>query len=351
MDLLTYPKRALLLCAAAIAVSACVPDVDSDESTVIAPRVLAIEAEPAEAAPNATVRYRALVVDGSGVRSDLPLSWFHCLAQKPLAELGPIDRDCLYAERARLAPLGAGQAIEATLPADACALFGPNPPLPMADKPPGRPVDADESGGYKLPVIAGLGTQTGSQAVLYEQRISCGLAGVSPDLSFDYAQRYHANQNPRVAALRVVRASGASELVSDLPVQVAVAERIELEVAWPDCPLSDSCGDGVCGADEGRMSCAQDCEPLRGCAGAERYVVYDREKSQLVVRREALRVAWYATAGSFDEERTGVEADVPTQRSSNVWQAPSSPATATIWVVLRDSRGGVGSAQLTLQAR
>jgi hypothetical protein len=129
MDILMHKS---LLLALALSALSCVPDVDTDESIVTTPRVLAIEAEPAEAAPNRPVRYRALVADASGVRTDLPLSWFHCLAQKPLAELGPINIDCLYAERGKLAPLGAGQEIEATLPANACALFGPNPPMPMA---------------------------------------------------------------------------------------------------------------------------------------------------------------------------------------------------------------------------
>ena len=42
---------------------ACVPDLDVDESIIDAPRVLAIQAEPAEAKPNEAVAYRALLVD------------------------------------------------------------------------------------------------------------------------------------------------------------------------------------------------------------------------------------------------------------------------------------------------
>jgi hypothetical protein len=80
----------------------------------------------------------------------------------------------------------------------------------------------------------------------------------------------------------------------------------------------------------------------RGCGGQERYLDYDREAQALGVRRESLRVAWYATRGTFDEERTGVGADVVTTQSQNVWRAPSEVGPTTLWVVLRDGRGGVG---------
>jgi hypothetical protein len=349
MDLLSKRTLVSTLCA----LSACVPELDTDESAVGAPRVLAIQATPAESAPGQQqpIRYQALVADQGGVRVDAALSWFHCLAQKPLAELGPVSRDCLNINSGKLTQIGLGADIESKLPSNACSLFGPNPPMPMMGQPPGRPVDPDESGGYKLPVVVAMGTEAGGEVVLYEQRIACGLANVAPAVSLEFAQRYHENQNPAVRELRVARASGSQVLAENVLLEVSVGERVELELAWADCPAVDACGDGVCGPDESGQLCAADCAPLRGCGGQERYLDYDRENAELTVRREALRVAWYATAGHFDDERTGVAADEQTRGSKNVWQAPSVAGSFALWTVLRDSRGGVGFRQISVLVR
>jgi hypothetical protein len=73
---------------------------------------------------------------------------------------------------------------------------------------------------------------------------------------------------------------------------------------------------------------------------AESYPVYDVATQTLVPHREALRVSWYATAGTFTDERTGRAADDPATDSSTQLTAPAG--TVYIWAVLRDDRGGVG---------
>ncbi|MET0344211.1 MAG: hypothetical protein ABW252_24560 [Polyangiales bacterium] len=340
MDLLMR-RVAVTLCAA-LAVS-CVPDLDSDASRVSAPRVLAIRAEPAEAAPNQAVQYSALVADQSGERRDASLTWFYCTAQKPLAELGPVSPKCLRVDSGQLSTIGQGPMVQGTLPREACALFGPNPPPPVEDQPPGRPVDPDETGGYKLPVVLGANAGAGDSVVLYDQRITCGLSGVPPQLSVEFATRYHRNQNPAPSELRVLEPSGATRVVAlGQPLEVAAGAGVTLEAAWPACPASDTCGDGVCGPDETVQGCGQDCATQRGCDGQERFVALDRGTGTLVVRREAMRLAWYATRGGYDEERTGVADDAAAPASRNTWTAPSEPGPATLWVVLRDARGGVG---------
>lgn len=338
---------------AMVAAAACVPHLDVDESTVHEPRVLAIIAEPAESAPSLqqNTHYSALVVDEHGGRSDLSLAWYQCLAQKPLAELGPVSKECLRNGSPKLTLLGTGQAVDATLPSNACSLFGPNPPPPVQGQPPGRPVDADESGGYKLPLIVGLNSEVDSEVVLYEQRITCGLANVSPELSVGFAQRYHANQNPHVLALQVSDSQGARPIGGQDALDVSAAEQLMLQVSWPSCPTSDVCGDGICGADETSAACPGDCAKPMGCGGQERYVDLDREQLALIVRRESLRVAWYATAGTYDHARTGVSDSDLTNVSSNGWRAPTQPGPATLWVVLRDSRGGVGFGQVSVNVR
>jgi hypothetical protein len=344
MDLLIKRGCRGLLLATACALAACIPDLDTDESTVVGPRVLAVQAVPAESAPSAGVpiRYLALVADVSGTRLDAPLSWFQCLAQKPLAELGPISLDCLNTDSGKLTLLGQGPSIEGKLPSNACSLFGPNPPMPAQGEPAGRPVDADESGGYSLPLMVGSSGGAGAAVTLYEQRISCGLANVAPALSVEFTQRYHANENPAVRELRVVRASGTQVIAENAPLDVSVGEHVQLEAAWADCPATDMCGDGVCGPDESGQSCTLDCAKVVGCTGQERYLYYDREQAELTVHTEALRVAWYTTAGIYDNERTGVSEGERAGSSTNGWTAPGAAGSATLWIVLRDSRGGVG---------
>jgi hypothetical protein len=340
-------------CVLALLITGCVPELDTDESTITETRVLAIQAEPAEQAPTAStpVTYRALVAGPGGIRSDVPITWFQCLAQKPLAELGPVSPDCLNTSSGKLAGIGQGQQVQVALPRQACSLFGPNPPMPMQGEAPGRPVDPDQTGGYKLPVVAAFGSESGTEVALYEQRIYCGLAAVPPAISVQYTQRYHVNTNPALGELRVLRAGGSTVLAADQALELAPNERVELELTWPSCPASDVCGDDICGPDETVQGCAADCQPLRGCGGQERYLYYDTERAELVVRREALRVAWYATAGRYDDERTGLGEDELATSSTNTFTAPNSPGPGTLSLVLRDSRGGVGFRSLPLLVR
>jgi len=78
------------------------------------------------------------------------------------------------------------------------------------------------------------------------------------------------------------------------------------------------------------------------CTGAESYVLYDLQSRQLVERREAMRLSWFATAGSFANDSTGRAADeYPAVDTGNDWTAPTAPGEVFLWIVLRDSRGGV----------
>ena len=191
-----------------LSVVACVPDLDTDESRVDAPRVLAVVAEPAESRPGTKVTYTALIADGSGERDDGIVAWFYCLAQKPLAQLGPVDPQCFDRGAGKLDRIGGGFEVEGSVPSNACALFGPNIPAPEEGEEPGRPVDPDDTGGYKQPVVLGFNAGAGDELVLYEQRISCDLAGVSADTAAEYRLRYHANQNTGLRDVLAARADG-----------------------------------------------------------------------------------------------------------------------------------------------
>jgi hypothetical protein len=330
---------------------ACVPDLDSDESTISEPRVLAVSAQPAEARPGESVSYTALLVDQNGVRSEGTLAWYYCEAQKPLAELGPINRVCLSSDGGKLSSIGRGFEVSGKLPTQACALFGPNLPPAEEGQEPGRPVDPDQTGGFNQPVMLGFNTGSGDSIVLYEQRILCDLAGVRPQLAAEFRQRYHPNQNPAINGLRITRANGESVLLGPaVELEVDAGEALGLEARWDTCPQSDRCGDGVCGPDESRMSCSEDCAQALGCSGAERYLWFNGQNRALEVRRESVRIAWYATAGSYADERTGVDETEQSARSQNRWTAPDG-GDATLWLVMRDARGGVGTFQVAVKAR
>jgi hypothetical protein len=61
---------------------------------------------------------------------------------------------------------------------------------------------------------------------------------------------------------------------------------------------------------------------------------------------------WYATAATLDTGATGRAEDDPATSSNNAWTAPPTAGTAFLWIVLRDSRGGVdySSAQRTRES-
>lgn len=340
--------------ATALLTAACVPDLDTDDSTIKSPTLLAVQAEPAEAKQGEAVTYRALFVGSDGRTPGGRLSWFHCEARRPSAELGPVSRECFEAESDKLLSVGRGLEVKGSMPRTACSLFGPNPPLQTGDGPPGRPADPDATGGYKQPVVIGVVPDQGDPStVLYEQRVNCGLAGVDPQTSGEYNQRYRANVNPAVESIEVDRASGEHlSLAEDATLEVSAGETIEIAARWQACPEVDVCGDGICSIHELAATCEADCESAQpGCAGQEDYLVLDVQTGKLVARRESMSVAWYGTQGAYVDERTGLLESERADRSSNTWTAPASAADVTLWTVVRDARGGVGFRALRVLVR
>ena len=82
----------------------------------------------------------------------------------------------------------------------------------------------------------------------------------------------------------------------------------------------------------------------------ETFKVYDLTTHVLVDQTESLRLSWFATAGQLEHERTGRTADeVGTAFTRNLWRAPSTPGLVHVWMVLRDSRGGVDFASAEIE--
>jgi hypothetical protein len=345
------PLSALSVTAAALVASACKPDLDQTISIVTEPVVLAVRSDPPEALPRGKVTYTVLYVDRSGPVAKPAIDWAFCDARKPLAELGPVNTKCLAPSGTWLSPLGTGSQVNGDIPSDACKNFGPDVPVPVMDQPPGRPVDADPTGGYFQPVRV---VAPGNAITLAETRLSCGLAGAPPDVAVDFGHRYHDNENPSVASLSVVTgtSAGAPLRTTGSGTNPAVAgAHLALRVAWASCPTTDACHDGVCGPDETSTGCPADCAMPRGCSGAERFVAFDAETQALADQRESVAVAWFATGGSFDSDRTGRGSTDTATTSDNGWTAPAGAGPVHLWVVLRDDRGGIGWAEYVLDVR
>lgn len=280
----------LVTAGALAALGACDAGLDQRLAIVDAPRVLAVIAEPAEARPGTDVRYHAVLAGPDGPLAAAP-AWAMCLAPKPPTEDNAVSDGCL--DDAQLVALGTGDPITGTLPADGCLRFGP-------DTPPGgfRPRAADATGGYYQPVRVALD----DQLAFGMSRITCKLPAAPADVAHDYDTMYVANTNPVLEPV----ALGA----------VPADRDVTLTARWP-------------------------------AEAAENYLAYDPASQTLVVRREAMRVSWFATGGAIAVDASSVdEAELRTEVTTT-WHTPAA-GTAYLWMVLRDSRGGIAAQALAI---
>lgn len=292
---------------AAIAVTlgtGCRPELDDRTFAVDRVRVLAVRADPPEAAPGQAISLTVLVADASGVRRDLLPDFAFCAEKKALAESAPVSASCL--DDSAILPLRDGRG---ALPGDVCGRFGPER-LPGTDgEPSGRPSDPDGTGGYYQP---GRIRVAGGEPALFGVRATCGLPGATLEVVAAFGARYRANRNPSLAV-----DVGGSSLDEGASTPATRGASIRLRASWPACDGADP------------------------CEGAERYVAFDPSTRTLGDRREAMRVTWLATAGSLADDRTGRdETDLATD-TTTTYTAPSEPGTSTVVAVLRDTRGGV----------
>jgi hypothetical protein len=314
---------------------ACTPTFDDQTAVVTSPRLLAVQATPAEGLLGASFTLTALYVDQNGPRDPSGIDWATCLLQKPLGEPGPINEGCFVDAPASpstpapagLVPLGTGGVVTGTIPQNACQLFGPDSPPPQPGQPGSRPTDPDTTGGFYLPIRVNSGPAQWSVAL---ERIECQPSGVTQPVFLAFTTGYQANANPTVSALSRVGDDGqVTALAPDVPdaadagtpapaVAIAPGARVALRVDWPACTGSDPCG------------------------GAESYLSIDPISKQVATRRESMVASWYATAGAFDTDRSGRDETDPATNATNTWTAPTASGPVRLWVVLRDARGGVG---------
>jgi hypothetical protein len=295
-------KRALLLLLAA-----CKPDLGAPASLVTEPRVLAVQSEPAEVVPNNDVTLTALIVSPDGtLKPDVAWGW--CTEPAPLSSNNVVGDDCIYGA-ASLMPRG--PMISATIPVDACSQFGPTPPAPEPGMPPRRPHDADVTGGFYQPVrvLAKLSADEQVPAIGLT-RITCDLANAPLDVVQQFKAEYQANTNPVLDKV-LAQVPGLPDAVV-VPATLPAHSKIPLRTRWT--PES-----------------------------AETFPAYDPLQRVLVTQREAIRVSWFVTDGELASEITGRTGDDPESFADNTWTTGDA-GTAHLWVVVRDTRGGVTSA-------
>lgn len=332
----------------------CVPTFDDNLPLVQKPIVLSVQSEPAEAAPNQQVQLTALVATPDVGAAEPVVTWGLCVARKPLTELGPVNPVCIQppgAGKSFILPLGFDSSVVATIPPDACRLFGPSLPEPMNGEPAGRPVDPDPTGGFYQPVVVTL-RETGVTS-LGAVRIFCPPSGLDQELGVAFNTNYRTNQNPILDSIAVL-GSGTAEPLPSEPEALRVSPRqtLQFRANWSACPTTPECGDGICGALEDKSNCSTDCAVPKGCTGAEPYAYFNSDSRSIETRHESIRVSWFATAGRFENAVTGRDEDEFTLTSTeNTWVAPEATGEVRVWLVVRDARGGQSFRTFLLDVR
>ncbi len=328
-----------MLTATLLAAAGCKPDLGDPPSlikslSVLAVRAVAVDEEVtstpdsrpvhyAEAQPGQVMHYDLLVVDPSGTVTGASANFDICLKPKPPAEGNSVASECVTDPAEREAVASA----DATIPAQACALFGPiSPPAPPGE-PPFRPRDSDSTGGFYVPVrtiVRASATGEFSRTAFSQTRVLCGLAGAGSDIIQAYKAAYQRNIDPHLLAVSVFSPSlAATPLVPAAvdPPAVRAGEIVTFQVKFAD-------------------------------DASETFPLFDRERQELSNKRESLSLAWFTTAGKFDLDRTGRAESATAATTDNKWTAPLVTTTTAVhfWFVLRDSRGGVDftSADLTI---
>ena len=217
--------------------------------------------------------FDVLAVEPDGTIMDPPLAWSFCHTPKPPAEANAVSQECLDT------PDDAGPAptLMAALPSDGCMTFGPQPPPVQPGQPQIRPRDPDGTGGFYQPFGSRCKRPSDTDVAFELERITCMLANAPIDVTRMFNLTYTANQNPAVDHVTLDPDGAATPLVgagrrraSPWPAGATVT----LELGWP-------------------------------AEAPESYPVWDLASRTLVTHREALRVSWFASAGSFPKDTTG----------------------------------------------
>jgi len=295
-------RTALLGLGVTCATATCIPPLGPGDSLIASTRILAVRADPAEADPGSSVTFTSFVASPEGTVTEAHVVWNFCTAAKPLTENGIVASACLGSSS--LVAAGEGPSTTAVTPSDGCSVFGPDSVSAglLAPAP-------DATGGYYQPLRADL---AGADTTFELARIHCNLADADLAAASAFAAAYTLNLNPQLLALTATL-DGAPVQLTAIP----TGARIILEASWP-------------------------------AASAETFAYFDPVSQTVTTQRESMQVAWYSSGGTLDTESTGRASNDPATTTDNGWDAPADPGVVHLWIVLRDSRGGVDFATYDL---
>jgi hypothetical protein len=271
---------------------------DRPASLVDQIRVLAIVLDPPETVPTGRVRAEVLVTGPNGRVTEPAPNWSLCVRGPELAAYNSVADACALPSEGALEYLGVGFALDLVVPSSACSSFGSETPPSGRDGRLIRPVDPDATGGYFQPVRIDVGA-----AVAFGgPRLSCALPRASADVVRTFRERYLPNRNPVMLPLELPPTAPRG---SRLTVVVRVAE-----------------------------------------GSRERYVVYDPRTGTLADRTEVIDARFFTTAGSFSSDATSGDGELVDELT-----LPDAPERVSVWVVVRDERGGAAFREAVVDVR
>lgn len=250
-------------------------------------RLVAVVADPPDVAPGQSSTLTATAANPGGA---LPtITWDACLLAPPPASGQSVNQDCVTLPEGdpALVHFGQGLSATATMPMLSPSMLG----LP------------DQTNGFYLPVRARLDAGGSSLVAFYSLRIFLG--SLTPNTP---------NRNPSLTGIFTVPSADAG--------------------AAADTPLDEANPPVVHDGD------ALALRALLTPDSQESYVVFDGDPATTPPRMvtETVRISWFATAGEFSNDTTGV--DKPDTTLTLDKHQPPSGTTIDLWAVARDERGG-----------
>ncbi|MGZ3442787.1 MAG: hypothetical protein ACXVDD_24870 [Polyangia bacterium] len=289
-------KRLALLVALAAGAAGCRNSFDP-ASFVDKLRLLAVQATPPEVAPGAATKLQAFWANPGG--SAPAIRWDACLVAPPPATGRAVNPDCFGLDGGSpLEPLGEGETLATTMPMVTPEMLG----LP------------DASNGFYVQLRVQLDADGNTLLGFYGLRVSLGALSPNP-----------ANKNPELTGIFTVPSADAG-----------AADQTALdEAAPPEVHANDKI----------------DLRALVTPESSESYVVYDGDPRTTPPRTatETVRISWFTTAGTFDNDVTGVAKPDTTLTLDK--HLPASDTPIDLWVVARDERGGIDVKHATLLFR
>ena len=308
------PARRMLLLAALLPLTACSYDFERS-SEILDRRILALQLDPPELAGGEpvpdSVQARALVVDPQDPLASAEVRWKSCL------RLPRSSGDVSLAENMRC-PEGEGTALlgDSSEPLDSVSLQIPLPPDLVG-------VLATESDVPAPQILVQLEVGSGQEVLATVKQLA---------VTSRLPEGQELNRNP---VLQKLTLDGA-EWLQDSP----------LTLRYGECP--DERKKQV-EAEDGSLvlACEHEIEPLFDEDSQSQFYEARGLSGDPELQREVLRFAWYTDAGSFRRDTTR-QFDPRDPSPDNVgpktfWREPASKTPrATVWVVVRDARGGTG---------